>query len=231
MSFTKPNATVATFSENRTKNDVSPFSGMCVTCLDGCLGLCEVGKSAFRGSEVIYPQPFGLVTSASQKDYPLDFSHFNISGTAVGAYGIEADSNMAMFPNVRINLAICHDGGIKLNAPIIIPGLGSTDIARRNWEALAIGAAISGIVLTVGENVCGMDVDSEIKNGRIVRSPDMENRVKLFMDWYDGSGTIVVQSNVEDTKLGVLEYAIEKLGVKAVELKWGQGAKDFGGEV
>jgi len=40
-----------------------------------------------------------------------------------------------------------------------------------------------------------------------------------------------VQANVEDTRLGVLEYAIEKLGVDAVEIKWGQGAKDIGGEV
>ena len=31
--------------------------------------------------------------------------------------------------------------------------------------------------------------------------------------------------------LGVQEYAIKKLGVKSVELKWGQGAKDIGGEV
>jgi glutamate synthase domain-containing protein 2 len=31
--------------------------------------------------------------------------------------------------------------------------------------------------------------------------------------------------------LGVQEYAIEKLGVECVELKWGQGAKDIGGEV
>jgi len=29
----------------------------------------------------------------------------------------------------------------------------------------------------------------------------------------------------------VLEYAIEKLGVEVAELKWGQGAKDIGGEV
>jgi len=65
MSYKRPNATVATFTENRTKNDVSSFSEMYVTCLDGCLGLCEVGKSAYRGSEVIYPQPFGLVTAAS----------------------------------------------------------------------------------------------------------------------------------------------------------------------
>jgi glutamate synthase domain-containing protein 2 len=31
--------------------------------------------------------------------------------------------------------------------------------------------------------------------------------------------------------LGVQEYAIEKLGVECVELKWGQGAKNIGGEV
>ena len=31
--------------------------------------------------------------------------------------------------------------------------------------------------------------------------------------------------------LGVQEYALTKLGVKSVELKWGQGAKDIGGEV
>ncbi len=39
------------------------------------------------------------------------------------------------------------------------------------------------------------------------------------------------QANVEDTRLGTQEYAIDKLGVEAVELKWGQGAKDIGGEV
>ncbi|MCK4626922.1 MAG: FMN-binding glutamate synthase family protein, partial [Phycisphaerae bacterium] len=32
-------------------------------------------------------------------------------------------------------------------------------------------------------------------------------------------------------RLGVQEYGIEKLGVECVELKWGQGAKDIGGEV
>jgi glutamate synthase domain-containing protein 2 len=36
---------------------------------------------------------------------------------------------------------------------------------------------------------------------------------------------------VEDTKLGVPEYVIKKLGVEIFELKWGQGAKDIGGEV
>jgi glutamate synthase domain-containing protein 2 len=41
----------------------------------------------------------------------------------------------------------------------------------------------------------------------------------------------VLQGNIEDTRLGVQEYAIRELGVECVELKWGQGAKNIGGEV
>jgi len=36
---------------------------------------------------------------------------------------------------------------------------------------------------------------------------------------------------VEDTRLGVPEYVIGELGVEFFEVKWGQGAKDIGGEV
>ena len=232
MSYTKLNRSAATLTKNRTEGSISPFSGMCVTCVDGCIGMCEIGKSAYRGPEVLYPQPFGIITSASEKDYPVDLSHFSIMGTAVGAYGVEADSDKATFPKVTIDTAVGHDKGIKLKVPFIIPGMGSTNIAKQNWEGLAIGAAICGTILTIGENVCAMDDGSEIKNGRIIRSPDMENRIKLFQDWQeDGYGTVVVQANVEDTRLGVQEYVIDKLGVEAVELKWGQGAKDIGGEV
>ena len=67
--------------------------------------------------------------------------------------------------------------------------------------------------------------------GRISRSPEMERRVNAFKQWFDGTGAIIVQANVEDTKLGVPEYVIEKLGIEVFELKWGQGAKDIGGEV
>jgi glutamate synthase domain-containing protein 2 len=232
MAYTKLNRSAATLTKNRTEGSISPFSGMCVTCVDGCIGMCEIGKSAYRGPEVLYPQPFGIITAASEKEYPVDLSHFTVLGTAAGAYGAEADSDKATFPAVSIETAIGHDKGIKLKVPFIISGMGSTNVAKQNWEGLAIGAAISGSLLTIGENVCAMDEDAEIKNGKVVRSPDMERRVKLFQDWQtDGYGTVVVQANVEDTRLGTQEYVIEKLGVQTVELKWGQGAKDIGGEV
>ena len=232
MSYTRLNRSAATLTKNRTEGSISPFSGMCVTCVDGCIGMCEIGKSAYRGAEVLYPQPFGIITAASEKDYPYDLSHFSIMGTAVGAHGCEADSDKATFEKVTIETKIGRDKSLKLKVPFVLGGMGSTNVAKQNWDGLAIGAAISGTILTVGENVCGMDDDSEIKNGRIVRSKDLETRVGLYKNWQtDGFGTVVVQANVEDTRLGVQEYAINKLGVQAVELKWGQGAKDIGGEV
>jgi len=231
-SFSRMNASAATLTKNRTDDSVVPSSGMCVTCVDGCIGMCEIGKSAYRGHEVIYPQPFGMITTAAEKAYPVDYSHFNIMGTAVGAHGIEADSDKAIFPAVDLEVAFGHDGGVKFRRPWIISGIGSTNIAKNNWEGLAIGSALAGTGLTIGENVVGMDPEAVFENGRVVDTADLKRRVKLYTDHQrDGYGAIVVQANIEDTRLGVQEYAIETLGVECVELKWGQGAKDIGGEV
>jgi len=190
-----------------------------------------VGQSALRGREVLYPRPFGRITAGAEKDYPVDFSHFNIQGSCVGAIGMEANSDAALFPNVDVTTAVGAEDKIHLKVPFFTGALGSTEIARVNWEGSAIGAAICGTVVVVGENVCGMDSEAEFKNGQVVRSPEMERRVKTFQEWYNGAGTIIVQCNVEDTRLGVAEYVVEKLGVEAIEPKWGQGAKDIGGEV
>ncbi|KYK23639.1 glutamate synthase [Thermoplasmatales archaeon SM1-50] len=232
MSLTRINRSAATLSKNRTDESITPLSGMCVTCVDGCIGMCEIGKSAYRGPEAIYPQPFGIITAASEKIYPVDLSHFNIMGTAVGAKGIAEDSDKAIFPNVNLERRIGRDKKIKLRVPWIIPGLGSTNVAKNNWDGLAIGAAISGFPLTIGENVTAMDPDSKLVNNKVKSAPDLEWRIKLYKQWQqEGYGDIIVQANVEDTRLGVQEYAISELGVETVELKWGQGAKDIGGEV
>ncbi len=230
--FSRINASAATLTKNRTEDSIVPSSGMCVTCVDGCIGMCEIGKSAYRGHEVIYPQPFGVITTAGEKTYPLDYSHFNIMGTAVGAFGIEEDPDQAIFPKVNLEVVFGHDNGIKFHYPWIIPGIGSTDVAKNNWEGLAIGSALAGTGLTIGENVVGMDPEAVIKNGQVIDTADLKRRVKLYQDHQcDGYGAIIVQANIEDTRLGAQEYAIEKLGVECVELKWGQGAKNIGGEV
>jgi glutamate synthase domain-containing protein 2 len=232
MTYSRLNSSAATLSKNRTEDSISPFSGMCTTCVDGCIGMCEIGKSAYRGPEMIYPQPFGIITTASQKDYPVDLSHFTILGRAAGVWGVEPDSNKALFPNVDLETTIGRDPGIRYKLPFTLAAMGSTNVAKNNWPGIAAGAAITGTAIAIGENVVGMDMESKFENGRVISSVDLEWRVNCFRDWQtDGYGEVFVQANVEDTMLGVQEYAIKKLGVKAVELKWGQGAKDIGGEV
>ncbi len=230
--YSRVNSSAATLTKNRTEDSITPISGMCVTCVDGCIGMCEIGKSAYRGHEVIYPQPFGVITTAAEKVYPVDYSHFNIMGGVVGAKGIEPDSDKAIFPAVNLEVRFGHDKGIKFRYPWIIPGIGSTDVAKNNWDGLAIGSALAGTGLTIGENVVGMDAKTVLKDGKAIDTDDLKRRVRLYQEYQrDGYGAIIVQSNVEDTRLGVHEYAIDKLGVEIVEMKWGQGAKNIGGEV
>lgn len=219
-------------NDTRTRlRDTSSFNGMCPICIDDCNVLCEIGKSSFRGREVIYPVPeyFGRSTSASNKNYPVDWSDFQIMTDIIGAKGIENDSEKIIFPNVDITT---NFGGVPLNIPIILAGMGSTAVAQRNWDGLAVGAAISGTILTIGENVCGMDPKTRFANGRVEYSEDLTYRVEAFRRLWDGkTGDVVVQTNVEDERFGVDDYAISKLEVNIIERKWGQGAKAIGGEV
>ncbi|HWI54642.1 MAG TPA: FMN-binding glutamate synthase family protein, partial [Desulfobacteria bacterium] len=230
MSFSKGiNANAAT--QTRLRGDsCSPSTGMCVTCFDGCPGTCEIGLSAVRGKEILYPKPFGKVTSAAQKEYPVDYSHFNIAGTVTGADNSNFGEGSG-FTDVNIESAVGADGQIPLRLPVIINGMGSAQVAANNWDHLAVGAAISGVGIVIGENVVGMDPNCEIQDGRVVKSPALEKRIKAFRDWSEGKGFIAVQSNLEDARLQVHKYALEELGLEAVEIKWGQGAKSIGGEV
>ncbi len=235
MNLRRPNANEATGSVNRSRSIV-PMSGLCTTCLDGCTGRCEIWLASFRGREVIYPGPFGEVTAGADKDYPVDYSHINIQGYAIGARGlpegVEPGPDTALFPEVDTETEYGWDKKVKMRVPIFTGALGSTEIARKNWDHFAIGAAISGITLVCGENVCGIDPGLETdSNGKITKSPEMDRRIETYRRFYEGYGEILVQMNVEDTRFGVAEYVLEKHNLDTIELKWGQGAKCIGGEI
>jgi glutamate synthase domain-containing protein 2 len=59
----------------------------------------------------------------------------------------------------------------------------------------------------------------------------MDRRIETYRRYHQGYGEILVQMNVEDTRLGVAEYVHKKHGLETIELKWGQGAKCIGGEI
>ena len=235
MNLQRPNANEATRTSNRSRS-VVPMSGICSRCIDGCTGNCEVFKATFRGRELIYPGPFGDITAGGDKDYPVDYSHFNIQGYALGGRGlpegVEANPDTATFPSVDTETEYGWDKKVRMKVPIFTGALGSTEIARKNWEHFAIGAAISGVTLVCGENVCGIDPQLERDaNGKVTLSPDMDRRIEIYRRYHQGYGEILVQMNVEDTRLGVAEYVSKKHGLDTIELKWGQGAKCIGGEI
>ena len=235
MNLGRPNSNDATGTFNRSKN-VVPGSGICSRCVDGCKGNCEIFKASFRGREVIYPGPFGDVTAGADKNYPVDYSHFNIQGYALGAQGLpdgmEGNPDTTKFPDVNTETAYGWDSKVKMRLPIFTGALGSTEIARKNWEHFAIGAAISGVTLVCGENVCGIDPKLELDSkGKIKSSPEMDRRIEVYKRFHEGYGEILVQMNVEDTRLGVAEYVRRKHNLETIELKWGQGAKCIGGEI
>ncbi|MEM4700471.1 MAG: glutamate synthase-related protein, partial [Candidatus Nezhaarchaeales archaeon] len=211
--------------------DLCPSSGMCPLCIADCPFLCEVSLAAFRGREALYPDPlyFGRSTAASLKDYWIDWSHFNILSSLTGFKGIEEDPDVALFTNVNVETAVA---GVPLKVPVVLGAYGSTEVARRYWDGLAVGAALSGVMIVVGENVCGVDPEARIEKGKVTRSAELERRVSSFRKFWDGKyGSVAVQTNVEDQRLGVDVYAISKLEVDTIERKWGQGAKAIGGEI
>jgi len=235
MNLQQPNSNDATRTFNRSKS-VVPCSGLCSRCIDGCRGNCEVFKASFRSREVIYPGPFGEISAGADKNYPVDYSHLNIQGYAMGAKGLpegtEANPDTAIFPAVNTETEYGWDIKVRMKVPIFTGALGSTEIARKNWEHFAVGAAISGITLVCGENVCGIDPQLELDaNRKVVKAPDMDRRIEIYKRYHEGFGEILVQMNVEDTRLGVAEYVQKKHNLETIELKWGQGAKCIGGEI
>ena len=224
MTYSKELGSTITNTKLRTPNNVSPFSGMCSVCTDVCTGTCEIGLSAIRGAEAIYPFKTDINQFASEKDYPLDFSHFNIDGKVFGAHGCDENAQEATFPKVDINSTFGIENAVEIKAPIILPA-----IAKLNWKDYFSGAALAGVPVVIGESVVSKDKELVLQNGKVTKSPLIKEMLSYFNRYSRGYGDIILQANYDDEYLGVLDYAIKELGVTSVELKFGQGAKGIQG--
>ncbi len=213
-------------------------SGLCTLCRADCKGKCETWLSSLKGRKILYPRDFGRVTagSANTCHVGVSYNSLRIQGYNYGAFGLpnglSNSPDDCIFPNVSIETEFGSEVKTKCRIPIMTGALGSTFIAAKYWDSFAIGAALIGIPIVVGENVVGIDREAVIKDGKIVKAPELDRRIETYLRYFDGYGAIIVQMNVEDTRNGVAEYVINKYGDKVIiELKWGQGAKDIGGEI
>jgi hypothetical protein len=213
-------------------------SGLCTLCRADCQGKCETWMSSLRGREMLYPRDFGLVTAGSGNTTHVGVSYnsLRIQGLNYGSFGMtkkpSCGKDDCLFTDVSLETSFGAEETTKARVPFMTGALGSTFIAAKYWDSFAVGCALVGAPIVIGENVVGVDRQSELKDGRIVKAPELERRIDTYMRYYDGYGAIIVQLNVEDTRNGVAEYVAEKYGDKVIiELKWGQGAKDIGGEI
>ncbi|SKA74156.1 Glutamate synthase domain-containing protein 2 [Paucidesulfovibrio gracilis DSM 16080] len=209
-------------------------SGLCTLCRADCQGKCETWLSSLRGREMLYPRDFGLVTAGSGNTTHVGVSYnsVRIQGNNYGAFGTPGENGDFLFTDVNLETSFGADEKTKCRVPFMTGALGSTFIAAKYWDAFAVGCALVGAPIVIGENVVGVDRDSKIEKGRISSAPELDRRIDIYRKYYDGYGAIIVQLNVEDTRNGVAEYVAEKYGDDVIiELKWGQGAKNIGGEI
>ncbi|MCX5798972.1 MAG: glutamate synthase-related protein, partial [Proteobacteria bacterium] len=213
-------------------------SGLCTLCRADCKGRCETWLSSLKGRKILYPRDFGTVTAGSSNTCHIGVSYnsLRIQGYNYGAYGLpnglSNSPDDCIFANVSTETEFGNEVKTRCKIPFMTGALGSTFIAAKYWDSFAVGAALVGIPIVVGENVVGIDREAVIKDGKISKAPELDRRIETYLRYFDGYGAIIVQMNVEDTRNGVAEYVINKYGNKVIiELKWGQGAKDIGGEI
>lgn len=224
MTYSPNLSSTITNTKLRTPDNVSPYSGMCSVCSSNCVGMCEVGLSALRGREAIYPYQTDRNQFASEKDYPVDFSHLNINGHVFGTKGCNEDPYEATFPKVKFETSIGKEHPIKLKMPIVLPAM-----AKLNWRDYYAGAALAGVLVVIGEDVVAKDGGLVLEDGKVASSPLIKEMVDSFRMYYRGFGDIILQANYDDEYLGVIEYAIKEIGVESVELKFAQAAKGIQG--
>jgi len=213
-------------------------SGLCTLCRADCSGKCETWLSSLKGRSLLYPRDFGTVTagSANTSHVGVSYNSLRIQGYNYGAEGmakgLSTSPDNCLFTKVGLETSFGVTDPVKCRVPLMTGALGSTFIAAKYWDSFAIGGALVGIPVVVGENVVGVDKNSKLTGKKISKAPELDRRVETYLRYHDGYGAIIVQMNVEDTRNGVAEYVIGKYGDKVcMELKWGQGAKNIGGEI
>jgi len=157
---------------------------------------------------------------ASEKNYPVDYSHFNINGRVFGASGVPETFEAAEIYNVNTETAYGMNNQVKMTMPLILPAL-----IKLNWADYFAGAAMAGVTCVIGEHARNNDPNLKIVNGTVVDFPMLDEVLNSFRKYSRGFGQIVLQCNTEDDMMGVPDIAINKYGVKAIEIKFGQSAK------
>jgi hypothetical protein len=140
--------------------------------------------SSLVGRKLLYPRSYGIVTAGANNTTHVGVSYnsLRIQGYAYGSSGLNQglsnDPDDCIFPNVKLETSFGNEVKTKARIPMMTGALGSTFVAAKYWDSFAIGAALVGIPVVIGENVVGVDRESEIgegadRRGKIKKAPEL----------------------------------------------------------
>ena len=230
MSLSNPNRSPATLTKNRVKP--APGSGICVTCLDSCPGPCEIGRSAIRGREMLYPSPSAMSPPARIKTTRCDFSHFNVQGTCVGADGHQGRLRYSRLPGGEC----LHRNRRQRTSQTGLPGL---------YRGPGLHRDRPGPLGIHGHRRRHQRHHHRLRRKRLRHGPPRRHQEAAassgLRKWSaasrpSGNGIrATVTSSFRPTSKTAAwasrSTSSRNWGVEFFELKWGQGAKNIGGEV
>ncbi|MCK7483570.1 MAG: hypothetical protein M0C28_46000 [Candidatus Moduliflexus flocculans] len=206
MSYGSPLGSPTTNTRMKSPGHLAPVSGMCAACTADCAGTCDIGLSAMRGTEALLPFAADINQFASEKTYPLDFSHFAVNGRVFGVEGLPPDPMVATYPNADIRASF----GLSKPVPCAAPS------SCRPWPSWP-GANISpgrpwpGCPSSSARTSCPRTPVSRWKASGSSSAPLVAEMLAAFRRYRRGLGDIVLQANCDDEFHGLLEYAIDRL--------------------
>nr|MBL0732034.1 FMN-binding glutamate synthase family protein [Desulfobacterales bacterium] len=157
MRFSKSNDVIGTSNRGNPTE-----SSLCTLCRADCTGKCETWLSSLVGRKLLYPRSFGIVTAGASNTTHVGVSYnsLRIQGYAYGAQGLSKglcnDPDDCIFPNVSLETEFGKEVKTKIRMPLMTGALGSTFVAEKYWNSFAIGGALVGIPVVIGENVVGV---------------------------------------------------------------------------
>lgn len=219
-----------------TNRGVPCESGLCNYCRVDCQGKCETWLSSMLGRRTLFPNAYGDASIGSSATTPVGISYdaLRVRGALYGSTGHDprrAREGDIAYCDARLETVIGGESGTPSRFPFIIGALSRNPVVDKYWNSFAVGAALCGIPLVIGENVGGGDKKSTFDGDKLTSLPDLDARIAAYQRYHDGYGRLFVQLNVNDGLNGVGPYVAERYGRDVtIEIKWGQGAKAIGGE-
>ena len=149
-------------------------SGLCNFCRTDCQGRCETWLSSLMGRRTLVPRDYGNATIGTENTTHVGVSYnaLRIRGRVFGGAGLDpekARTGDAAYCDADLTTAVGSNAKYPCDYPFLIGALSRNPVVDKYWDSFAVGAALCGIPLVIGENVGGGDNKTEFNPDGSIR--------------------------------------------------------------